>query len=148
MFFGVLVAAQAAGASLLRCGVLKGENFGLVSSAVDVLFPGAMTSLAAMPLHAFVCVELPVHSGCEVGRSGEIRIDLFMAGLAGVGTHVEIGIRRRNICLCLIRGLGLLFGLVRRLGLVGRLGLLCGILLAARLGKRNQQRRNQHCQEI
>ncbi len=112
MLFGVLVAAQAARASLLRCGVLKGEDFGFVTSAVHVLFPRAMTSLAAMPLHAFLRVELPVHGGCEVGRSGEIRIDRLVAGLAGVGTHVEVGIRRRSICFGLVRGLGLLFGLV------------------------------------
>ncbi len=148
MLFGVLVAAQASGASLLRCGVLKGEDFGLVTSAVHVLFTGAMTGLAALPLHPFVRVKLPVHGGCEMGRSGEMRIDLVVAALAGVGSHVETRIRWRNICFGLVRGLGLLFGLVRRLGLVRRFGLLRGILLAARLGKRNHQRRNQDCQKI
>ena len=148
MLFGVLVAAQAAGASLLRCGVLKGEDFGLVTSAVHVLFPRAMTGLAALPLHAFVHVKLPVHGGCEMGRSGEMRVDLLVAALAGVGPYVEVRIRRCDICFGLIRRLGLLFGLVRRLGLISRLSLLCGILLAAGLGKRNHQRRNQYCQKI
>ena len=88
MLFGVLMAAQTASAGLLRRGVLKGKDFGLIASAVDVLFPRAMTSLAAMPLRAFVCVELRVHGGGEVGRSGEMRIDVFMACLAGIGTNV------------------------------------------------------------
>src|SRR5580704_4588826 len=132
MLFGVLVAAQAAGASLLRCGILKGEDFGLVTSAVDVLFSRAMTGLAALPLHAFVRVELPVHAGCEMGCSGEMRIDLLVAALASVGSHIEVRIRWRNIC----------FGLIRRLGLLG------GVLLAARLGKRNHQRRNQDRQKV
>src|ERR1700741_98720 len=132
MLFGVLVAAQAAGAGLLRCGVLKGEDFGLVAAAVHVLFSRAVTSLAAMPLHAFVRVELRVHGGNEVGRSSEMRIDVLVAGLAGIGTYVEAGIRRGNIS----------FGLVRRLAL------LSGIPFVARMGKRNYQRRNQHCQKI
>src|SRR5580704_12366560 len=126
MLFGVLVAAQAAGAGLLRCGVLKGEDFGLVAAAVDVLFPRAMTSLAAMPLRAFMRVELRIHGGGEVRCSGEMRIDLLMAGLASIGTHVESGIRRRNVCFGLIRGLGLL----------------CGVLFVVSMGKGNYQRRN------
>lgn len=46
-----------------------------------------MTSLAAMRLRAFVGVELRVHGGGEVGLSGEMRIDVLMAGLAGIGTR-------------------------------------------------------------
>ena len=42
-----------------------------------------------MPLHAFVSVEFRVHGGGEVGRRGEMRVDVLVAGLAGVGTHVE-----------------------------------------------------------
>src|SRR5271156_6717305 len=89
MLFGVLVAAQAAGAGLLRCGVLKGKDFRLVAAAVDVLFPRAVTSLAAMPLHAFVRVELRVHGSGEVGRSGETLVNVLVAGLASIGTHVK-----------------------------------------------------------
>src|ERR1700752_2693372 len=112
MLFGVLVAAQAAGAGLLRCGVLKGKDFGLFAAAVAVLFPRAVTRRAAMPLHAFLRVELCVHGGGEVGRSGEMRIDLLMAGLAGIGTHVKrrvgwpdeflrlVSLRRGRFCGC------------------------------------------------
>lgn len=89
MLFGVLVAAKAASAGLLRRGVFKGIDFGFIAAAVDVLFPRAMASLAAMPLHAFVRVELRVHGGGEVGRSGEMGVEVLVAGLAGIGTHVK-----------------------------------------------------------
>src|ERR1051325_1103835 len=104
MLFGVLVAAKAAGAGLLRRGVFKCKDFGFVAAALDVLLPRTMASLAAMPLHAFVRVELRVHGGGEVGCSGEIGIEVLVAGLAGIGTHVKCrvgwpGILLRLVCL-------------------------------------------------
>ena len=104
MLFGVLVAAKAPSAGLLQRGVFKCKDFGFVAAAVDVLFPRTMASLAAMPLHAFVRVELRVNGGGEVGGSGEIGIEVLVAGLAGIGTHVKCrvgwpGILLRLVCL-------------------------------------------------
>jgi hypothetical protein len=132
MLFVVLVAAQAASAGLLRRGVLKGEDFGLVAPAIYVLLSRAVASLAAMPLHALVRVEFAIHGGSEVRGGGEIRIDVFVAGLAGIGTHIESGIGRRNIGFDLLR----------------RLGMLCGVLFVVGMGARNRQHRYQHCQKI
>ena len=120
MLFGVLVAAQAARAGLLRRGVFKREDLGFVAAAIDVLFPGTMASLAAMPFHAFVCVELAIHGGSEVSRGSEICIDFFVAGLAGIGADVESWIRRCNIGFGLIRGLGLLCGFLFVVGMSRR----------------------------
>jgi len=132
LLVAALVAAQAASAGLLRCRVLEGEDFGFVATAVDVLFSRAVASLAAMPFHAFVRVELRVHGGGEVGRRREMRIEVLMACLTGVGTDVEAGIRRWSV----------------EFDLLGRLGLLCSLLFVARMDKGNCQRRDQNCQEI
>ncbi len=89
MLFGVLMAAQAARAGLLWRGVFKREDFRFVAAAIYVLFPRPMASFASVPFHAFVRVELAIHGGGDVSGGGEIRIDLFVAGLAGIGTDVE-----------------------------------------------------------
>ena len=102
MLFRVLVAAQTAGAGLLRRGVLKGKDFGLVAAAVDVLFRRSMTSLAAMPLYAFVRVELRVHGGGEVGRIRKMRVNLLVARLAGIRTHVKRWVGGPDILLRLV----------------------------------------------
>src|SRR5580704_4948314 len=102
VLFGVLMASQAAGTGLLRRGVLKGKDFGLIAAAVDVLFPRAMTSLTAIPLRAFVRVEFRVHGGGEVSCRGEMRVDVLVAGLAGIGTHVKRRIRWPVISLRLV----------------------------------------------
>lgn len=103
MLFGVLMAAQAARTGLLWCGVLKSEYFGLVAPALYVFFPWAMASLAAVPFRTFVRVEFGIHGGGEMSGGGEFRIKVFVAGLAGVGTHVECGIGRHDISLRLAR---------------------------------------------
>jgi hypothetical protein len=103
MLFGVLMAAQAPGSGLLWRYVLKGEDLGFVAPAIYVFFPRAMASLAAVPFHTFVRVEFGIHGGGEVSGGCEIRIDVFVAGLAGVGTHVECRIRRHDISLRLAR---------------------------------------------
>src|SRR5580692_5027167 len=108
MLFGVLVAAQAAGAGLLRCRVLKREDLGFVAAAIHVLFAGAVASLAAMPFHSVVCVEFGIHGGSEVRRGSEMCIDFFVAGLAGIGAHVQAGVRRCNVDFNLLSRLGLL----------------------------------------
>src|SRR5580704_1128520 len=135
LFVTALVAFQATGAGLLRCCVLEGEDFGFVAAAIDVLFPRAVTSLAAVPFGTFVRVELRVHGGGEVRRIGELCIDVFVASLAGIGTHVKSGVRRR----------GIRFGLF--VGLVRGFALLCGTLFVARMGKRNYPCRNQYDQK-
>lgn len=108
MFLGVLMASQTARTGLLRRGVLKGEDFGLVSAPINVSLPGAMTCLAPLPFHPFVRFQLAFHGGDEVRSAFEIGIEILMACLAGIGTHVKPWIRRSNIRLLLIRGLGLL----------------------------------------
>ncbi len=75
MLFGVLMAPQAARAGLLRGSVFEGEDLGLVTPAVDMLFTRAVTSLAAMPFHALVSVEFRVHRGGEVRGGGEVCVD-------------------------------------------------------------------------
>ena len=54
VFFAVGMAPQAAGADIFCGGVLKGKNLSLVASPLDVLFPGAMTRFASVPLRSFL----------------------------------------------------------------------------------------------
>ena len=57
VFFAVGVAPQAAGADIFCGGVLKGKNLSLVASPLDVLFPGAMTRFASVPLRSFLGIQ-------------------------------------------------------------------------------------------
>ena len=54
MFFGVLVATEAAGAGLLWGGIFEREDLGFVAAAIDMFFAGTVASLAAMPFHSFL----------------------------------------------------------------------------------------------
>src|SRR5215471_7775017 len=104
----VLMTAQTALAGVRRRSVLKGINLCLVPAAVHVLLARAVASFTPMPFHSLVRFQLPLHGGGEVCRAFEIRIDVLMACLAGIGTHILSRIGRRNICFGLIRGLALL----------------------------------------
>ncbi len=124
VFAVVLMTAQTALAGVRRRSVFKGKNLCLVPAAVHVLLARAVAGLAPVPFHPLVRFQLPLHGGGEVSRAFKIRIDVLMACLAGIGTHVEPGIGRRNICF----------------GVIGGLGLLSGVLFVAGMDTRNHQR--------
>ena len=92
VLLGVLVAAEAAGASLLRGSVLKSEDLGDIAAAVDMGFARAVAGFASVPLDAFVGIELGIHGGGEVRSLLKARVDFVVAGLAGVGACVEGGV--------------------------------------------------------
>lgn len=97
VLFGVLVAAQAARAGLLRSGVFESENLGLIPAAVHMFLAGAVAGFASMPFHAFMRIQLRIHSGSEVRSLLESGIDLVVAGFAGIGANVKRGVGRRHI---------------------------------------------------
>ena len=88
MLFCVLVATETSRARLLRSGILEREDLRLVAPAVDMLFPRSVASLAPMPLHALVRVELRIHGGDKVRRLFETCVNLVVAGFAGVRPYV------------------------------------------------------------
>src|SRR5580704_15175623 len=118
MLLGVLVAAQAAVADLLRRSILEGENFCFVPSAFYMFFAGPVAGLATVPFRTFVRIKLSLHRRGNMRRGFVILVEVlrrhvFVTGLASFGAHVEAGIRRRNICFALVRWL---FFLVVRMG--------------------------------
>jgi len=133
LFAIVLMTAQTALAGVRGRSVLKGINLCLVPATLHVLLARAVASFTTVPFHSLVRFQLPLHGGGEVSRGFKIRIDVLMTRLAGIGTHIESGIGRRNICFGLIRGFGLL----------------CGVLFVVGLGTRNRRQHwNQYCQKV
>ena len=57
VLFAILVAVEAPRANLLRCGVLKREDLGLVTPAFHMLLAGTMASLATVPFGPVLRVE-------------------------------------------------------------------------------------------
>src|ERR1700722_2150799 len=106
VLLAVLVAVEAARADLLSRGSLEGENLRLISTALDMFLAGTMTSLAAVPLRAFLLVQhghvvRRILVALEESFDGHV----FVAGLASLRAYVEGGIRRARISL-VIRLLG------------------------------------------
>ena len=110
VFIRVLMATQAACAGLLRSSILEGEDLGLVASTIHVLFTGAMTGFAAMPLGAL----LNIKSSYEVRRGFVIleevfRGHVFVAGFADLCADIGRLIRGAAVFLSISCGLGIIF---------------------------------------
>src|ERR1700730_16761899 len=100
MLFAVLMAIQAARASI-RCGyIFEGENLRFVAAAIHVGFARAMACFASVPLRP----SFGVQRGSVVWRSFVIFIEILfrhvlMAGLTGFRADVQGGIGRPHIFL-------------------------------------------------
>lgn len=97
VLFGVLVATEAARASLLGSGVLKGEDLGFIAAAVDVGFAWTVAGLTTMPFHALMGIELGFQGGREVGSLLETRGDFIMTRLACIRADIQSGIGWRVV---------------------------------------------------
>src|SRR5690242_15085638 len=84
VLFAVLVASQAASRDLLcRCS-LENKNFGTVAPTGDVRFARTMAGFA--PLEFFAAPR--IESSLPVRRFLKRRVNIVVAGLAGLGSNV------------------------------------------------------------
>jgi hypothetical protein len=84
MLFAILVTAQAALTHLLRGLALEYKDLALVSAAFHVLFARSVAGFTALPLRSLFC-----EGSFPVRGSFKFVVNVFVAGFAGFGSHVE-----------------------------------------------------------